>query len=154
MPARQPVLRRVRSALLLLLILAVAAVLLHGCPAYRDGMSGQLAQAQQESQSAVKTGVLALDLWRQHRSTKQAAAVAISDARDEVTKAYKGIATLTAKHEFDLRMQRDLTSAMTEAVNTLNTAGSAVRGGLVDIGAVRQGLIGAADHLAGIGGGG
>ena len=46
--------------------------------------------------SAVTTGALALDLWRNHKSTNQLAAVQLSDAGEEVTKAYKGIATLTA----------------------------------------------------------
>jgi hypothetical protein len=94
--ARRPPWRRIRSAVLLVIVLVVVGVLLHGCPSFRDGVAGDMYRAQQQSESAATTGVLALDLWRDHRSTNQLAAVQLGDARDEVTKAYKGIATLTA----------------------------------------------------------
>ena len=112
-------------------------------------MAGQLAQAQKESESAVTTGSLALDLWRNHKSTNQLAAVELSDAGDEVTKAYKGIATLTAGNAADLRHQRTLTAAMTDAITALNAAGALVRGVGTDDSpdAARQRLIAAVAQL-------
>lgn len=45
----------------------------------------------EETTSAARSGVLALDLWSQGRSTTQLASVQITDARDDVAKAYNGI---------------------------------------------------------------
>jgi hypothetical protein len=147
--ARRPPWRRIRSAAVIVIAVPAAGFLLHGCPSIRDGMAGQLAQAQKESESAVTTGSLALDLWRNHKSTNQLAAVQLSDAGDEVTKAYKGIATLTADNAADLRQQRTLTAAMTDAITALNAAGALVRGVGTDDSpdAARQRLIAAVAQL-------
>jgi type VI protein secretion system component VasF len=126
--ARRPPWRRIRTAALLLVVLAAFTVLLHGCPSFRDGMSGELYRAQQACESATQTGVLAVDLWRAGKSTTQLAAVQLADARDEVTKNYKGIAELTATHDEDLRQQRALLAAMTDALAALNTAAGVIHG--------------------------
>ena len=65
-------------------------------------MPGDLARAQKSCESATQTGIFALDLWRAGRSTTALAAVQMADARDEVAKNYKGVATLTAQHDDDL----------------------------------------------------
>jgi hypothetical protein len=80
-------LQRIRAVLLLVLVVVGLGLLLTRCPANRDGMQGQLAQAMEETTAAARSGALALDLWMQQRSTTQLASVQISDARDEVTKA-------------------------------------------------------------------
>ncbi len=90
-------------------------------------MPGQLAQAMEETTAAARSGVLALDVWMQQRSTTQLASVQISDARDEVTKAYKGIADLKAEDPIDLGRQRMLTEAMTAIIGQLNAASAALR---------------------------
>ncbi len=96
--ARRPLRRRIRSASVLVITLAALAVLLHGCPSFRDGVAGDLARAQKSRESATQAGIFALDLWRAGRSTTELAAVQMADARDEVTKNYKGVAALTAQH--------------------------------------------------------
>jgi cytochrome c-type biogenesis protein CcmE len=95
-------LQRIRAVLLLVLVVVGLGLLLTRCPANRDGMPGQLAQAMEETTAAARSGALALDLWMQQRSTTQLASVQISDARHEVTKAYKGIADLRAEDAIDL----------------------------------------------------
>jgi methylaspartate ammonia-lyase len=68
-----------------------------------------------------------LDLWLQRRSTDQLTSVQLSDARDEVVKAYKGIAELKAEDPVDIGRQRMLTEAMTGIVGQLNAAGATIR---------------------------
>jgi hypothetical protein len=120
-------LQRIRVVLLLVVIIVGMGLLLTRCPSNRDGMPGQLAKAMEETTSAARSGVLALDLWMQRRSTAQLASVQISDARDEVTKAYKGIADLKADDPVDVERQRMLTEAMTRIIGQLNAASAALR---------------------------
>ncbi|MGE2691075.1 hypothetical protein [Mycolicibacterium pulveris] len=124
-PGERP--RRVRTALLLAVLVIGLAVLLTRCPANRDGMPGQLASAMEETTSAARSGVLALDLWTQGRSTTQLASVQISDARNDVAKAYNGIATLRAQDPVDVRRQRMLTESMTTIIAQLNAASAVLR---------------------------
>ncbi len=86
-------------------------------------MPGQLARSMDQTVSAA----LALDLWMRQRSTNQLASVQLSDARDEVVKAYKGIADLRAEDPIDIARQRMLTTSMTQIVGQLNAAGATVR---------------------------
>jgi hypothetical protein len=102
-------------------------LLLTRCPANRDGMPGQLAQAMEETTSAARSAALALDMWERRRSTAQLTSVALTDARDEVVKAYKGIADLRAEDPVDIERQRMLTASMTNIVGVLNAASAAVR---------------------------
>jgi hypothetical protein len=92
-------------------------LLLTRCPANRDGMPGQLAQAMDETAVASRSGALALDLWLQRRSTAQLTSLALTNARDEVVKAYKGIAELKADGR--------LTESMTTVITQLNAAAAA-----------------------------
>jgi cytochrome c-type biogenesis protein CcmE len=125
--AQRERLQRFRVVLLLLIVIVGLGLLLTRCPSNRDGMPGQLAQAMEETTSAARSGVLALDLWMQRRSTAQLASVQVSDARDEVTKAYKGIADLKAEDPTDVERQRMLTEAMTTIIGQLNAASAALR---------------------------
>jgi len=118
---------RARTAFLLVLMFVGMGLLLTRCPANRDGMPGQLAQAMQETTAAARSGALALDMWSQRRSTAQLTSVQLADARDEVVKAYKGIADLRAEDPADLQRQRMLTSSMTAIVAQLNAAAATVR---------------------------
>jgi hypothetical protein len=118
---------RVRAALLLALLFVGLGLLLTRCPANRDGMPGQLAQAMEETTSAARSAALALDMWERRRSTAQLTSVALTDARDEVVKAYKGIADLRAEDPVDIERQRMLTASMTNIVGVLNAASAAVR---------------------------
>ncbi|WP_445169320.1 hypothetical protein ACTXG7_08370 [Mycolicibacterium sp. Dal123E01] len=104
------------------------ALVLTSCPANRDGMPGQLATAKEETQAAARSAALALQLWSDHRSTGSLASVQITDARDEVAKAYKGVAELKADNQIDLDRQRLLTETMTALIDDLNTAAASVRG--------------------------
>lgn len=119
---------RLRAALLLVLSLICLGLLLTRCPANRDGMPGQLAQAMQETTAAARSGALALDLWTHRRSTAQLTSVQLSDARDEVVSAYKGIADLEADDPVDIERQRMLTDSMTAIIGQLNAARAAIRG--------------------------
>lgn len=141
--------RVVRSAATALTLAAALAFILTSCPSNRDGMPGQLASAKDEAQSAARSGALALDMWQQHRSTGDLAAVQLSDARDEVTKAYRGIATLTAEDPADVARQMLLTRSFTEMVADLNGGNAAVRAipGQTDPATMRQRLLDAADAL-------
>jgi hypothetical protein len=94
----------------LVALTALFGFILTSCPSNRDGMPGQLASAKAEVESACRSGILALDLWRDGRSTKQQASVQLGDARDEVVKAHKGISTLTAEDPADLGRQQLLTA--------------------------------------------
>lgn len=120
--------RRIRTATVLTITIAALAVLLHGCPTFRDGMAGNLARAQKSCESATQSAIFAVDLWRSGKSTGQLAAVQVTDARDEVKKNYDGVAALTAEHEDDLRHQQALLDAMTDAITALNIAGASIRG--------------------------
>jgi hypothetical protein len=88
--------------LLIVLFIVGLGLLLTRCPSNRDGMPGQLAQSMDETTTAGRTGALALDMWIGHRSTAQLTSVQLSDARDEVLKAYKGIADLRADDPVDI----------------------------------------------------
>jgi CheY-like chemotaxis protein len=118
---------RVRTALLLVLLVVGLGLLLTRCPANRDGMPGQLAQAMEETTAAARSGALALDLWTQQRSTAQFTSVALSDAREEVVKAYEGVANLRADDPVDVDRQHMLTQSMTAIIGQLNTASATVR---------------------------
>ncbi len=114
-------------------------------------MTGQLVQAQEECESATQTGIFALDLWRNRKSTTQLTAVQLSDARDEVIKNYKGIATLTATGSDDLRQQHALLDAMTDAAAALNTATAVVHGvDATPADVAHQRLTDAVDRLSGV----
>ena len=118
---------RVRVALLLMLLVVGLGLLLTRCPANRDGMPGQLSQAMEETTAAARSGALALDLWTQQRSTAQLTSVSLSDAREEVVKAYEGIADLKADDPVDVDRQHMLTQSMTTIIGQLNAASATVR---------------------------
>jgi hypothetical protein len=120
--------KRWRQIVIAVVLLVFAGLLLRACPAIRDGVPGQLAKAQQDSESATHSGLLAVRLWSAHRSTRALAAVQVQDARDEVAKAFKEVAALTTDTDADRLRQRGLTAAMTEAIDTLNDAGATIRG--------------------------
>jgi hypothetical protein len=119
--------RRVRAILLIALFLVGLGLLLTRCPSNRDGMPGQLAKSMDETTTAARSGALALDMWIQHRSTAQLTSVQLSDARDEVLKAYKGIADLRAEDPVDIGRQRMLTESMTAIIGQLNAAAATIR---------------------------
>jgi hypothetical protein len=121
-------LQRFRAVFLLVVAIVALSLLLTRCPSNRDGIPGQLATAMEETTSAARSGVLAMDLWMQQRSTSRLASVQISDARDEVTKAYKGIADLKAEDPVDVDRQQMLTESMTAIIGQLNAASAAIRG--------------------------
>lgn len=108
-------------------MVAMLAFILTSCPSNRDGMPGRLAQARAETESAARTGALALDLWAQGRSTRHLTAVQLSDARDTVISAFDGVAELRAEDPVDLRRQLFLTQAMTDIAAQLNSANAAIR---------------------------
>jgi hypothetical protein len=64
----------------------------------------------------------------QDRSTRQLVNVQLTDARDQVTKAYQGIAELRSEDPADVRRQAMLTASMTTIIGDLNAASAAVRG--------------------------
>lgn len=127
MEERRERLRRWRMVAALAVFIVGLGLLLTQCPSNRDGMPGQLAQAMEETTVAARSGALALDLWLQRRSTAQLTSVALTDARDEVVKAYKGIAELKAEDPVDVGRQRMLTESMTAIVAQLNAASAAIR---------------------------
>jgi hypothetical protein len=112
-------------------------------------MPGQLAQSMDETVTSARSSVLALDLWLQRRSTNQLTSVQISDARDEVVKAYKGIAELKAEDPVDVGRQRMLTQAMTQIIGQLNAASATLRAVTTEprLDAVRAALLASADAL-------
>lgn len=118
---------RVRATLLLMLLVVGLGLLLTRCPANRDGMPGQLAQAMEETTAAARSGALALELWTQQRATAQLTSVALSDAREDVVKAYEGIADLKADDPADVDRQHMLTQLMTTIIGQLNAASATVR---------------------------
>jgi hypothetical protein len=127
MEERRERLERWRRMLLLAVFIVGLGLLLTQCPANRDGMPGQLAQAMDETTVAARSGALALDLWIKRRSTAQLTSVQLTDARDEVVKAYKGIAELKAEDPVDIGRQRMLTESMTMIIAQLNAASGTVR---------------------------
>ncbi|WP_234788976.1 hypothetical protein [Mycolicibacterium fortuitum] len=141
--------RRVRAALIVVLLIAALGLLLTRCPANRDGMSGQLAQSMEETVAAARSAAYALDLRMRDRSTPELVSVQISDARDEVAKAFKGIADREADNPADLERQRMLTEAMTSMIGQLNTASARVRDVAAgpDLPALRAQLLRSADAL-------
>ena len=119
--------RRWRTVALLVVFIVGLGLLLTQCPSNREGMPGQLAQSMDEAVTAARSGALALDLWLQRRSTNQLTSVQLSDARDEVVKAYKGIAELKAEDPVDIGRQRMLTESMTGIIGQLNAAVGTIR---------------------------
>ncbi len=140
---------RVRAALLLMLLVVGLGLLLTRCPANRDGMPGQLAQAMEETTAAARSGALALDLWTQQRSTAQLTSVSLSDAREDVAKAYEGIADLRADDPVDVDRQHMLTQSMTTIIGQLNAASATVRDVSTEpsVERARTDLMGSADAL-------
>ncbi|MDT5066266.1 MAG: hypothetical protein QOK02_2421 [Mycobacterium sp.] len=141
--------RVIRVTVGLLVIAATLAFVLTSCPSNRDGMPGQLATAKDDTQSAARSAALALQMWAQHSSTRNLTSVQLADARDEVVKAFRGIATLKAEDPADLGRQLMLTRAMTDVVGTINDANAAVRAlpGRPDPRALGQRLVDDADAL-------
>jgi hypothetical protein len=139
----------VRAAAVVVVLGAVLAFVLTSCPSNRDGMPGQLASAKDETQSAARSGAMALQLWTLHRSTGDLAAVQLADARDEVVKAYQGIAVLKAEDPADVSRQVLLTTSMTDIISALNAANAAVRAlpAQSDPTALRQRLLDGVDAL-------
>jgi cytochrome c-type biogenesis protein CcmE len=127
MEERRERLQRLRVASLLAAIIVGLGLLLTQCPSNRDGMPGQLAQSMDETTTAARSGALALDLWIQRRSTNQLASVQLSDAREQVVKAYKGIADLRVEDQVDIGRQRMLTESMTAIIGQLNAAAATIR---------------------------
>jgi hypothetical protein len=116
-----------RVGILLVVLFVGLGLLLTRCPSNRDGMPGQLAQSMDETVGAARSAALALDQWIARRSTDQLTSVQLSDARDEVIKAYKGIAELKADDPVDIGRQRMLTDAMTGIIGQLNAVGATIR---------------------------
>lgn len=131
------------------LLLAGLSLLLTCCPANRDGMPGQLAQAMAETAAAARSGAYALDLRMRDRSSPQLVSVQISAAREDIAKAYQGIADLRAEDPVDLERQKYLTKAMTTMIAQLNTASARVRGVAAEpeLSALRSQLLASADAL-------
>jgi hypothetical protein len=141
--------QRFRTLTLLAVFIVALGLLLTQCPSNRDGMPGQLAQSMDATVTAARSGALAIDLWLQRRSTNQLTSVQISDARDEVVKAYEGIAELKAEDPVDIRRQRMLTQSMTEIIGQLNAASATLRRVTAEprLDAARAGLLASADVL-------
>jgi hypothetical protein len=139
-----------RAVALVAGLIAMLAFILTSCPGNRDGMPGRLAQAMEETESAARSGALALDQWGQGRSTVALTAVQLTDARDEVITAYDGVANLRADDPVDVERQRFLTRSMTEIAAQLNSANASVRAlaGQVQPQNLHRELLAAADALA------
>ena len=139
-----------RPAAVLVALVALTAFILTSCPSNRDGAPGQLASAKEEAESACRSGLLALDQWTGGRSSAQLVSVQLGDARDQVVKAYKGIATLDTKDPIDLERQQFLTASMTAIIAALNATTALVHSQLEDPGpgVLRLHLAAAADALA------
>src|SRR5215207_3765419 len=120
-------LRRWRALVLIAVFIVGLGLLLTRCPSNRDGMPGQSAQPMEETVAAARSATPALELWIQRRSTDQLTNVQLSDARDEVVKAYKGIADLRAEDRVDIERQRTLTESMTTIIAQLNAAAATIR---------------------------
>jgi HAD superfamily hydrolase (TIGR01509 family) len=139
-----------RPAAVLVALVALIAFILTSCPSNRDGAPGQLASAKEEAESACRSGLLALDQWTADRSSAQLVSVQFGDARDQVVKAYKGIATLDTEDPIDLERQQFLTASMTAIITALNATTALVHSVRHDPGpgVLRQHLADAADTLA------
>jgi hypothetical protein len=111
-----------RVAVSVLALIGIVAFIVVGCPSYRDGIPGQLAQAHDEAESAARSGALALEYWSRERSTRALVSVQLGDARDEVIKAFKGITELDTEEAVDVERQRFLGDNMTRLIETLNAA--------------------------------
>jgi hypothetical protein len=118
----------IRATASVVVVIALPLLILTSCPANRDGMPGRLAAAMEETVAAARSGALALQLWSQDRSTRQLVNVQLTDARDEVTTGYQGIAELRAEDPVDVGRQAMLTASMTTFIGDLNAASAAVRG--------------------------
>ncbi len=141
--------RHLRTVLLTGLMIIALGLLLTRCPSNRDGMPGRLAQAMEETVAAARSGAYALDLRIRDRTSRQLANVQVSDARDEVLKAYKGIADLEAEDAADIGRQRLLTASVTDIIGRLNTASARVREITAEppLPRLRDDLLAAADAL-------
>ena len=124
---KRDVVDRLRTGLLLALVLLAFGLLLTRCPTNRDGMPGQLAQAMDETTGAARGSALALSEWIDRRATAQVTSVALSDSRNEVVKAYKNVAELRAEDPVDIGRQQMLTQSMTIIIGQLNAASATVR---------------------------
>jgi hypothetical protein len=120
--------RILRGLAVAVLLAAILVFSLTSCPSNRDGTPGQLFAAKEETQSAARSAALSLELWAQHRSSRNLTSVQLSDARDEMVKAYQDVASVAAENPADLRRQTMLTQALDGLIETLNDAGAAVRG--------------------------
>ena len=140
----------VRPMAALLALILLTAFILTSCPSNRDGKPGQLASAKEKVESACRSGVLALDQWTVGRSSTLLASAQLGDARDQVVKAYKGVATLDAQNPTDLDRQQFLTASMTTMIATLNASTALVHSVQHDPGpgVLRQRLPATADTLA------
>jgi cytochrome c-type biogenesis protein CcmE len=149
MEGRRERLQRLRVASLLAAIIVGLGLLLTQCPSNRDGMPGKLAQSMDETTTAARSGALALDLWIQRRSTNQLASVQLSDAREQVVEAYKGITDMRAEDQVDIGRQRMLTESMTAIIGELNAAAATIRHVTTDPTAekARDDLLASADAL-------
>ncbi|MFI2838034.1 MULTISPECIES: hypothetical protein [Mycolicibacterium] len=132
-----------------ILLAAAVAGLFTSCPTYRDGVSGQLASAEEQTESAAHSAALALQLWHQGRSPDRLVAVQISDARDDVAESYDTTAVLRTTDPTDLARQTLLMQVMTEIISTLNRSYASVRAGAQHESTddLRAALLAAADDL-------
>lgn len=147
---RRTTARGVLKLSVLPVVLAAALLLiLTSCPSNRDGMPGRLATAKEETQSAARSGALAIDVWLRGRSTDRLVRVQLSDARDEVSTSYEGVSTLRAEDPADLARQTLLLQSMTDILTTLNRSHAAIRGlpDTTDAVTLRAALLMAADRL-------
>jgi len=146
-PARA---RRIRTWSLAAAVVLLAALVLTSCPDLRDGTPGQLFRAEQEAESAARSAALALDLLNRERSTAALASVAVSDARDEVVKAFEMVSGTGVDDATDLTRQSLLTNSMSKIIDQLDTAEATLNH--VDTGqspkSLQQALSASADALA------
>jgi hypothetical protein len=139
--------RYLRRIVVALVVVACLGLLLRACPSIRDGVPGQLEQAQREGESAARTAVLSFELWRAGRSSSALAAVQIDDAGEQITTALADVAALAPDTEADVARQRTLTATMSDAVAALDAAGAVVRGASTS-GDVDRQLAGAVEQFA------
>lgn len=130
-----------------LVVVGCLGLLLRACPSVQHGVPGQLEQAKREGESAARTGVLSLELWRAGRSSSALAAVQLGDAAEQITTALADVGALAPDTDTDVARQRTLMAAMSDAVAALDAAGAVVRG-VPAPGDVDRELAGAAEELA------
>lgn len=130
-------------------VLALLGLSLSSCPSYRDGMAGQLASAKKQTQSASRSGALALDLWSRGRGPRNLTIVQLSDARDQVADSLQTIGELRADNRVDLEHQSALVRSMATTIRLLNGAAAAVAAlpGSPDPQALRKQLMATASAL-------